>query len=398
MNSIQKQYFLEILKKYNAGQASLEEIGFVESFYELYESGNDWNGSQLEEEFIKFSIKTQIDGKIPQDGVQKQYVEPENEKYAPTIRWIKLFAVAASILLAVSAAIFVVINKNDSSKQLFAAGKQLKPGTNTATLTLADGSKILLNNAANGIISNQGGITVSKLSNGRLLYTVKEDSGSLADLSDSIRFNTIETPKGGQYQVRLPDGTNVWLNASSSLRYPTVFTGRERKVNLDGEAYFEVAKNPEMPFRVNSKNQIVKVLGTHFNISSYPDDPEVKTTLTEGRVSLSSASSGQTVMLNPGEQALTHKNGAITVHQVNADQFLGWKEGKFIFTDADIQSIMRQVARWYNVEVVYQGEISKEKFGGSTSRFTNVAELLEILELTNQVHFKIQGRRIIVMP
>jgi transmembrane sensor len=395
MNSIQKQYFLEIIKKYNAGQASEAEKKFVEQFYGLFESAEDWIATDKEEIFHKSTIKAHIDARIASDTEHKVSSTPKQLKLKARIR---RFAVAASILLALSAAVYFTISRQGSSQRLFAAGKHLKPGGNTATLILADGSRVLLNEAANGQISNQAGITVTKLKDGKLLYTVNAHSGTAAGQHDSAMYNTIETPKGGQYQVSLPDGTNVWLNAASSLRYPTVFSGHQREVHLDGEAYFEVAKNPGMPFIVKSSRQVVEVLGTHFNISSYHDDPLVKTTLVEGKVRLSGLNSSQTVTLNAGEQALAHQHGAITVNAVNANQFLGWKEGKFIFTDADIQSIMRQVSRWYNVEVIYKGGISKEKFGGSASRFTNVAELLEILELTHQVHFEIQGRRITVMP
>jgi transmembrane sensor len=394
MDSIHKQYFLEILKKYNAGQANEKEIQFLESFYALYESNDDWGMEESAENHIRNMIKAKIDAQIVMSSERKAPLAKDN-KFGLRV---KIFAAAASILLALSVAVIFRMSRLESSQRLFAAGKQLKPGGNTATLILADGSRVLLNEASNGLISNQGGMMVSKSNEGKLVYTVKENRGALNNLQDSAKYNTIETPKGGQYQVSLPDGTNVWLNAGSSLRYPTVFSGQQRAVQLDGEAYFEVAKDAGMPFRVKTDQQLVEVLGTHFNISSYHDDPIVKTTLTEGKVRLASLRSRQIVLLNPGEQALAYQDGTLKVNAVNADQFLGWKEGKFIFTDADLQSIMRQVSRWYNVEIIYKGAISKEKFEGSASRFTNVAELLEILELTHQVHFEIQGRRIIVMP
>ena len=215
---------------------------------------------------------------------------------------------------------------------------------------------------------------------------------------DVLAYNTITTPKGGQYQVTLMDGTRVWLNAASSLHYPTVFKGSERSVQLTGEAYFEVAKNSKMPFRVTSNGQVTEVLGTHFNINSYPDEQGTTTTLLEGSVRILNAKSDAAILLKPGQQSGSDASGKIKVANVNPEQFVAWKDGKFIFTNANIESIMRQVSRWYNVEIEYKGDASKEKFGGRTSRFTNVAELLEILELTDHVQFEIEGRRIIVMP
>ncbi|HEY0176147.1 MAG TPA: FecR domain-containing protein, partial [Pedobacter sp.] len=268
------------------------------------------------------------------------------------------------------------------------------PGGNKAVLTLADGSKISLTDAVNGALAEQAGITVNKTKDGQLIYTVSK----IRPGTDSAAYNTIETPKGGQYQVILPDGTSVWLNAASSLRYPAFFTGNERKVQLEGEAYFEVAKNPAMPFRIVSKGQVAEVLGTHFNINSYQDEPGIKTTLLEGSVRVLNSRSHTAVLLKPGQQSNTAIDGTTTLRNVNPEQYVAWKSGKFIFADANIESIMRQVSRWYNVEIEYKGDISKEKFGGRASRFTNVSELLEILELTDQVHFDIHGRRIIVMP
>jgi transmembrane sensor len=386
MKAIHQQYFLEILKKYNAGKASAEEKKFLESYYQLFEINEGLAADHIEENYIRTAIKKSIDKEI---ALQETAVKGRNV----TIRF-KHYAIAAAVLLSLSAGYYFLLRRTGSTEKLYAAGRQLSPGGNKALLILADGSKISLADAANGRLSRQGGITVTKTRDGQLVYEAQSVEGG----ADSTAFNTIETPKGGQYQVRLPDGTIVWLNAASSLRYPIAFTGHERKVQLKGEAYFEVAKNPLMPFRVLSNAQLVEVLGTHFNINSYQDEPGIKTTLLEGSVSISNLRSNRTVLLKPGQQSSSNANGTVAVADVNPEQYIAWKNGKFIFTDANIQSIMRQVSRWYNVDIEYRGDISKEKFGGSTSRFTNVAELLEILQLTDQVHFEVQGRRIIVMP
>jgi transmembrane sensor len=219
------------------------------------------------------------------------------------------------------------------------------------------------------------------------------------DMPTKTVYNTIETPKGGQYRIDLPDGTMVWLNAGSSLRYPNRFAGQERKVALTGEAYFEVAKNKQMPFRVVSGKQVVEVLGTHFNINAYTDEASVKTTLLEGSVNVLLQETHQSELLNPGQQAVVKYNGSsIVVQPVKVEEAVAWKNGYFMFVDADLESIMRQLARWYDVEVAYEGNLGSLKFGGMVSRSKSIAQTLRILELTGNVRFKVAGRRVTVMP
>jgi len=386
MTEIQKQYFQQILKKYNAGKASAKEISFLESYYRLFEITEELPLDSAQELAIKDKIKYQVDQHITQH---------EKSIRRPGLRYtFQQYAVAAAVLLMLSVGSYFLLKRPDSTAQLFIAGRHLAPGSNNATLTLADGSKISLAGSANGELATQAGIRVTKTKDGQLVYTVEKTNSS----GKTSVYNTLETPKGGQYQVVLPDGTNVWLNAASSLRYPAAFTATAREVQLEGEAYFEVAKNPDKPFRVRSHGQVVEVLGTHFNINSYQDEPGIKTTLLEGSVRVLNADLTSAAVLKPGQQANLTSGGQIQISNVDPEEFVAWKNGKFIFTDANIKSIMRQISRWYNVDIDYRGEISKEKFGGRTSRFTNVAELLEILQLTDQVHFEVQGRRIIVMP
>lgn len=387
MKDIHKQYFLEILKKYRLGEASEEEIRFLEAYYNVFELNEDFSAEETQENTIKTTIKEKVDKEI---FLHQTHLK----KRTGSIQLFRKYAVAATILIALSVSTYFILKRSNDSKRLFAAGKNLTPGGNKAILTLADGSKISLTDVANGHITKQAGITITKTKAGQLVYTASKTETA----SGIPSYNTIETPKGGQYQVILPDGTNVWLNAASSLRYPAAFSGSERKVELNGEAYFEVAKNPAMPFRIVSKGQVAEVLGTHFNINSYADEPGIKTTLLEGSVRILNLRSNHTAILKPGQQSNTAVSGAVDVTDVNPEQYIAWKSGKFIFADSNIESIMRQVSRWYNVDIEYRGDITKEKFGGRASRFNNVAELLEILELTDQVHFEINGRRIIVMP
>jgi len=386
MRDKQKQYFHEILRKYNAGKASAKEIRFLESYYRLFEVNEDLKLDSEQIIAFKDKIKFQVDQNIEQ---HEKSISQKVFRYS-----FQHYAVAAAVLIVLSVGSYFLLKSPDSSAQLYAAARHLAPGGNIATLTLADGSKISLTGSLNGKLATQSGISITKTKDGQLIYTVEKTSSS----PNTVFYNTLETPKGGQYQVVLPDGTNVWLNAASALRYPTAFTATTRDVQLEGEAYFEVAKNPDKPFRVMGHGQVVEVLGTHFNISSYRDEPGIKTTLLEGSVRVLNTTLSTVALLKPGQQSNITSGGKIQITNVDPEEFIAWKNGKFIFTDANIKSIMRQVSRWYNVDVEYRGKITNEKFGGRTSRFTNVAELLEILQLTDQVHFEVQGRRIIVMP
>ncbi len=301
-------------------------------------------------------------------------------------------AAAASILFFLSFGAYFLFNKNKTTQQI--AKNQIHdiaPGTNKAFLTLANGKTIVLNNTQNGLLANQGTNAI-KSANGVVVYqrTINPNANEL------IAYNSITIPRGAEYQkVVLPDGTNVWINSASSLCYPTAFAGNERKVELTGEAYFEVVHNPAKPFRVVSNNQTVEVLGTHFNINAYNDEPAVKTTLLEGKVKVTAAADNTIRYLLPGQQAALNNN-SFTVKPVETDEAVAWKNGKFMFESDNIQYIMRMVSRWYNVDVVYSGPIPDDKFDGGISRFKNASELLNILQLTGKVRFKIEGRRITV--
>ncbi|WP_316822399.1 FecR family protein [Pedobacter gandavensis] len=262
---------------------------------------------------------------------------------------------------------------------------------NKAVLTLADGKVITLNEAAEGTLVNVAGMVIRKIGDGQLVYEISgKQSGT---------YNTITTPKGGTYQVKLADGTNVWLNAASSIRFPTSFVSlKDRKIELIGEAYFEVSKDAKHPFKVHTAHQEVEVLGTHFNISSYADDADVRTTLLEGAVKVSSLrENGTQVILKPGQQ-LVLAQGKIKINKADLEEVLAWKNGLFVFNDEPLEHIMRRVARWYGLEVVYEPGLDKNKlFGGSVSRFDHVSKVLRQLELTGGVHFKIEEGRIIAM-
>lgn len=277
------------------------------------------------------------------------------------------------------------------------------PGKNAAVLTLAGGKQIVLDSTIRGAISQQGNTRIIN-ARGQLVYN------ELPKKPAEVMFNTLTTGRGNQYQLVLPDGSKVWLNAASSITYPSAFAGAERKVTITGEAYFEIVKNEKVPFIVEKKDVRIQVLGTHFNVNTYEDEEALKTTLLEGSVKVSNGADNR--VLRPGQQAVLSgdpgaaKNGggAIkgnlasirVVDDPDIDEVMAWKNGAFKFNDATIESIMRQMARWYDVEVVYDTKVSQH-FIADVPRDVPASELLKLLELTDQVHFKIEGKKITVI-
>ncbi len=316
-------------------------------------------------------------------------------------------AVAAISIIIVLSVSGWMIWKNNSHRQVAQTQvssdykNDISPGGNKATLTLANGATVILDSAHNGEITQQGNQKILKLDNGLLAYNKTNSLSASALLKTEILYNTIQTPRGGQYAIVLPDGSKAWLNAASSLRFPIAFAKNERRVELTGEAYFEVNHDSHKPFKVvipaspsGEGGGEVEVLGTHFNINAYEDEGEIKTTLLEGSVKL--MRSDKSNLLKPGEQGQINKSGAIKIIQdADLEEALAWKNGNFQF-NANIESIMRQVSRWYDVEIVYDGEKVNQNFVANISRNVPVSKLLRLLQLTNLVHFKIDGKKIIV--
>lgn len=269
------------------------------------------------------------------------------------------------------------------------------PGGNKAILTLANGKKIVLNQAANGRLAKQGYTQIIKLSSGQLAY---HSANNNISVNEPVAYNTLSTPRGGQYQLLLPDGTKVWLNAASSIRYPTAFIGKERRVEVSGEAYFEVANDPSRPFIVEKNKVEIQVLGTHFNVNAYADEATIKVTLLEGSVRVSQRTTDHSQLLRIGQQAQLNKEGGITlIKNADIDEIMGWKNGLFVFHNDDLPSIMRRLERWYNVTVDYEGnKMISSHFTGAIRRQVNLSEVLRMLELAGGVHFEIEGHTIIV--
>jgi transmembrane sensor len=326
---------------------------------------------------------TRLYGKI-QDSIQEEGHEIVVLRHR-NLYWRKI-AAAAIILITLSAGAFYYSSRMDRKSDKLV--HDIAPGGNKAILTLANGKRISLTDAKNGQLAAQSGVTVTKLADGKIIYALEPGNAANATL------NSIETPRGGQYQLILPDGSKVFLNAASSLIYPASFVAlKERRVELKGEAYFEVARDKSHPFIVKTQNQEIKVLGTHFNINSYADEPMTKTTLVEGSVLVKA--SGIEQILKPGSQAI-NGFGGLRIVEANMDEVLAWKNGYFMFDSESIESVMRKISRWYNIDVAFKGNVSKDKFGGTVSRFANVSQVLRKLEYINKVHFIIEEGRITV--
>lgn len=269
----------------------------------------------------------------------------------------------------------------------------IQPGSNKAMLTLGDGSVISLDSASNGTLATQGATRITN-ANGALNY-------SAANNSSQVMYNKVTTPHGGQYELTLADGSHVWLNAASSIRFPTAFNGKERMVEITGEVYFEVAPHAGQPFKVNvksnDKEMSVDVLGTSFNVMAYDDEQAVKTTLVNGAVELHSGTNSS--LLKPGLQASLGSNAAkFDISAADLEQTLAWKDGKFRFRNTNIKAIMRQLSRWYDINVAYQGDVTDIDLTGVLSRRDNAENLLNALEQTQRVHFEVNGNKIVVMP
>ncbi len=323
----------------------------------------------------------------------------KNTKIIPFYKQFLFRAVAAAVLIFLIAAPAFYFFHPKSQRAVARTEnvqkvKDILPGRNNAVLILDNGKTITLDSAGNGMLAKQGNMMVLKI-NGQIAYKT-----ATGEISAKPVYNTITTAKGNDYQLVLSDGSKVWLNAASSIRFPAFFAGNERKVEITGEVYFEVAHDASKPFRVDFKdkegrNGEIEVLGTHFNVNDYSDEENVKTTLLEGSVKISRL--GQHQMLSPGQQAVLSSDAISLNKNVDITQVVAWKDGYFVFDNTDLQTLMREVARWYNVEVSFEGKLSGEGYSGKISRNVPLSEFLKVLELNN-VRVKTDGREVIIMP
>jgi transmembrane sensor len=367
MDNHQPEYDPKALAdKWLKGTISEDEKAYFEKWY------NHFDFSTITEEDTTF--RQRVFNRLQQEIMPNRRIIPM------VIRWSAAAAVVGILVTG-----YLLLQKPP------VAEKPILPGGNKAVLTLSDGSTIALDSAVNGAIAQQGSTQIVKLKNGELAYKADDHHPAI------VQYNTISTPRGGWYRITLPDGTGVWLNAASSLKYPAAFTGSERQVTLTGEAYFEVADDAAQPFSVKANGITVHVLGTHFNINAYDDENAVKATLVTGRVKVTSGDHES--ILSPGQMAIVNSNQtSINTITTDTDEEIAWKNGLFQFNNTNIAAVMRQISRWYNVSISYEGTITDNSFTGSISRDADITKVLKLLELTGGVHFKVTGQNITVIP
>lgn len=398
-------YSPEELAAFLQALEQLDEPAFVQVYNKLYEIV-----AQQEPGSIDSQFRESLEEKLNRLPAHQAPVRPMQANTA----WIKWIAAAAVIILIAGAAYWFT-TKNTTGQPAPVAAKtttpiDAAPGGSHATLTLANGSVIVLDQAKEGDLAHQGGARIVKPDSGQLVYYPSSAAGN------TIEYNTISTPRAGQFHIILPDGTHVWLNAASSLRFPTAFTGKTREVQVSGEGYFEVAHDATKPFittilpaTAGGRGERVEVLGTHFNINAYNDESDIKTTLLQGSVRVISgegqvaggksgnANNKNEVILEPGQQAVLAPHSPLTInHSPDLIAVIAWKNGFFEFNDLSLPAIMRQISRWYDVDVSLQASYPDKRFGGRISRRLNLASIVSMLE-TYGVHFKMENNKLIVV-
>lgn len=387
---MEQEEIRNLVERYLHDIATKEEKDRLFAWYQSESSKDvEWDLDDFEDEHL---LKTRLYAKIMK----------HNEPVVRTTgkRLFYRIAAAAAILVFLSGGLLfyyrMVSGPDNASKELHVKTKSndILPGGPKAILTLSDGRKIVLDDAKNGTLISQAGVKVHKNSNGIVEYTLVNHQAEEAEKVHDV-YNTIQTPVGGRYQLNLADGSKVWLNSASSLRFPVFFTADTREVELKGEAYFEVSKDKKRKFTVRSGNQSVEVLGTRFNIKAYPDEPLINTTLIEGSIRVIQLTTKNSELLSPGDQS--ELGESIKVKRINAQAEVAWKDGYFNFKNADIETVMRQLGRWYGISARYEGTLSKQHFSGAIANNLTLLEVLEILERSD-IHFRIEGKEVIVMP
>ena len=385
-------YLLAVYSNRKATPAEEEEL------FEWAKKGNEQPFKKHIEKLLSDYNSNELVPAVEWETMYERIME-EKDSYdvlpkARKMTWVRSAAAAIVLVLLGTGYYYIAAHKQPQKVSVFQQTKTMDiapPNSVNAVLTLSNGEKIILDSTGNGVVAMEGNVNVVKMPNGELAY-----KGS----SENIQYNTLSNPRGSKViSLVLADGSKVWLNAASTLKYPTAFVGNERKVEVSGEAYFEVSHNAAMPFIVDKGETSVRVLGTHFNVNAYDDESSVNVTLLEGSVKV--VKGNEDILISPGQQAEVFNNivpsNPIEVHTADVDETMAWKNGLFSYKGADIETIMRQVSRWYNVDVVIEKPV-KEKFYAQVSRNTDVSNLLKMLEATKAVHFKIEGKMITVMP
>lgn len=383
----------ELIKKYNSGQCTDDEKAWLEQWYLTFEWSDPKNAPEREKLMaLKEEAWSAITAARNPDYTGASTLSASRDRQIYRIKWWRLTAAAVFIFAGIFSYYTFFQQAHNSPMEnvtretMFRA--DVMPGTSKATLVLADGSIVALDSISGDRVKEKDGTLIDK-QQGRLVYNSAGSTGG------PVLYNTLNIPRGAEYQLVLPDGSRVWLNAASSLKYPTRFTGTERKVFLKGEAYFEVAKNAAMPFNVyTGANMKIEVLGTHFNIMDYDDEAAVKTTLAEGKVKISNQQT--TVTLMPSQQAVWKKKlQQMSVRQVDPEKEIAWKNGMIEFNDDDLPYIMRQISRWYDVDVSFEGAVPEESYNGSIPRKATLSEVMQILKIAG-VKYWLDNKKLVI--
>lgn len=375
-----REFFLLYEKLISGTITAEEKIRLLEYTDQLDAAAHPWTPEMGD----KATIENEIHALLEQE------IRPKKRPATRTLITVLSAAAALTGLVILLSSIYHTHTLLPPAASKTLAANIVTPGSNKALLTLADGSTITLDSARAGSLTTKNGVTIKQVQNGLIEYNDKTGTNATS-------WSTISTPTGGQYQIVLEDGTKAWLNATSSLRFPTTFRNNERTVEISGEVYFEIAKDESKPFKVNFNGNTITVLGTHFNVMAYKDEATSKVTLLQGAVKVNNQSGEQ--LLRPGMQALLRDSGSqITTCKANLEETIAWKNGYFTFDHENIQSIMRKLARWYDVKVNYQGDMTGKIFSGTVSRFDNISDVLSMIELTGTIHFKLAGRVLTVLP
>jgi len=379
----------ELLKRYQAGNCTDSENELIESWYQQLIETGEWQWNEGEKDLTEQLLEARIMKQVNDSELKNKYI-----KFKPLVSLLRPYhwwAAASVIFFLGVAGYFVVINKRTGAKQIAQVNLEdvKAPQISKAVITLANGQKVYLDSLGKAGLVVHGGLRLLKLSNGEIAYqqTAGEETGQ-------IKYNTLSNPRGSKViNMLLADGSKVWLNAGSTLTYPVSFQAKERKVCVTGEAYFEVFHNASKPFIVNNGPMNIRVLGTHFNVNAFQDNGDIKVTLLQGSVKINKGNASG--ILKPGEQASVNTQIKVQT-DVDIDEVMAWKNGYFHFNNASLQNVLKEISRWYDVDVVYEGDNQPRAFAGEIERDLSLSEVLKILE-RNKVNFRIEGKKLIVL-
>ncbi|MBV7533730.1 FecR family protein [Chitinophaga sp. sic0106] len=384
----QQQVFKQLLDKYLAGTISAGEKKHLEAML-ASDQYRDYLESHIDHDWEQ--LPATPDKTDPVGEAIFSRIQEHNATTVP-VSSRRIWAAAAVAAILITGVGLYITLKPSPAKQLVAANKptDVGPGGDKAILTLANGQKVVLDSGRQGVILSQAGITVQKNGTGQIVYEVSGNNEA------PVEYNTITTPPGGQFQVVLPDGSRVWLNSCSSLHFPTSFKAKQRSVDLKGEGYFEIAANEHQPFNVTVNEINIQVLGTRFNVMAYADEEDIRTTLLQGAVKL--WSNNQPLVLKPGEEGrFNRKQATMTTVAGNEEEALAWKNGYFSFEHADLKSIIRQLGRWYDLEIIYEGALPEARFMGMISRNGPLSGAMNVLKGMG-VNSRLEGKTLVIMP